>query len=46
MAATYVDHEQMHERPGLSWFLMAMIIAFPILVVAVSWAMSYKGSGT
>ena len=45
MATTYFEHEQSHGRPGLMWFLMAMVIAFPVLLVILSYAFSYKGSG-
>ena len=45
MAATYVDHEQQHARPGLMYFLMGMVFAFPILLAILSYVFSYKGSG-
>jgi hypothetical protein len=46
MAATYFDHEQQHARPGLMWFLMAMVWVFPILAVIAAFAFSFKGSST
>jgi hypothetical protein len=44
MAATYVEHEQAHERPGLTWFLMAMVWVLPVVLLIVAYVMSYKGS--
>lgn len=46
MAATYYEHEQDHGRPGLMWFLMAMVWVFPVLAVIAAFAFSFKGSGT
>jgi hypothetical protein len=44
MAATYVDHEQQHQRPGLMYFLMAMVVVLPVVLVILSYVFSYKGS--
>ena len=44
MAATYVDHEQAHQRPGLMYFLMAMVVVLPVLLVILSYVFSYRGS--
>lgn len=44
MAATYFEHEQQHGRPGLTYFLMAMVVGLPILLSILAWLFSYKGS--
>lgn len=44
MAATYFDHEQTHARPGLTWFLMAMVWVLPVLLVILAYVFSYKGA--
>ena len=44
MAATYVDHEQVHQRPGLMWFLMGMVWVLPVLLVVLAYLFSFKGA--
>jgi hypothetical protein len=44
MAATYVQHEQMHERPGLSYFLISMVVGLPVVLAILAYVFSFKGA--
>ena len=46
MAATYFDHEQDHARPGLMWFLMAMIWVLPVVLTIAVFAYNFYGTAS